>query len=99
MEFKNMTEEQIIQMFQGRCKELHELILKVNEETNYNPRIITFIALDEGGKINTFSQSVFGEPNTLANIIVNASDFEPVLEEILNIQISKKLKRLISSCN
>ncbi|UNA87634.1 DUF2482 family protein [Staphylococcus pseudintermedius] len=50
-----MTEEQIIEVVTSKSKELYDLIVKVDEETDFNISLITGIALDKGLVQNIFN--------------------------------------------
>ncbi|HHU6749339.1 TPA: DUF2482 family protein [Staphylococcus pseudintermedius] len=79
MDFKNMTEEEVIRVVTAKSRELYDLIVKVDEETDFNISLITGIALDKGVVLNIFNQIVVGKLLSLSNMLVNAESFKKIV--------------------
>ncbi|HEC2144735.1 TPA: DUF2482 family protein [Staphylococcus delphini] len=86
MDFKNMTEEQIIEAVTSKSKELYDLIVKVDEETDFNVSLITGIALDKGDVQNIFNQIVVGKPLSISSMLVNANNFKKIVVSTITIK-------------
>ncbi|HEC2168285.1 TPA: DUF2482 family protein [Staphylococcus delphini] len=86
MDFKNMTEEQIIEAVTSKSKELYDLIVKVDEETDFNVSLITGIALDKGDVQNIFNQIVVGKPLSISSMLVNANNFKKIVASTITIK-------------
>lgn len=86
MDFKNMTEEQIIEVVTSKSKELYDLIVKVDEETDFNISLITGIALDKGLVQNIFNQVVVGKPSSIVNMLVTADNFKKIVASTIAIK-------------
>lgn len=76
MDFKNMNEEQIIEVVTAKSRELYDLIVKIDKETDFNMSLITGIALDKGDVQNIFNQIVVGKPSSIVNMLVTADNFK-----------------------
>lgn len=92
MDFKNMTEEQIIEVATSKSKELYDLIVKVDEETDFNISLITGIALDKGDVQNIFNQIVVGKPLSISSMLVNADNFKKIVESTIAIKSLRDYK-------
>ncbi|EGQ1659886.1 DUF2482 family protein, partial [Staphylococcus pseudintermedius] len=92
MDFKNMTEEQIIEVVTSKSKELYDLIVKVDEETDFNISLITGIALDKGDVQNIFNQIVVGKPLSISSMLVNADNFKKIVESTIAIKSLRDYK-------
>ncbi|ENJ4009173.1 DUF2482 family protein [Staphylococcus pseudintermedius] len=86
MDFKNMNEEQIIEVVTSKSKELYDLIVKVDEETDFNISLITGIALDKGVVQNIFNQIVVGKPLSISSMLINADNFKKIVEPTVAIK-------------
>ncbi|HGH0852220.1 TPA: DUF2482 family protein [Staphylococcus pseudintermedius] len=80
MKFKNMTEEQIIEVVTAKSRELYDLIVKIDKETDFNMSLITGISLDKGDVQNIFNQIVVGKPSSIVNMLVTADNFKKIVE-------------------
>ncbi|HEC2204285.1 TPA: DUF2482 family protein [Staphylococcus delphini] len=81
-----MTEEQIIEAVTSKSKELYDLIVKVDEETDFNVSLITGIALDKGDVQNIFNQIVVGKPLSISSMLVNANNFKKIVVSTITIK-------------
>ncbi|EJD5708699.1 DUF2482 family protein [Staphylococcus pseudintermedius] len=86
MKFKNMTEEQIIEVVTAKSRELYDLIVKIDKETDFNMSLITGIALDKGDVQNIFNQIVVGKPLSISSMLVNADNFKKIVESTIAIK-------------
>ncbi|EGQ0369569.1 DUF2482 family protein [Staphylococcus pseudintermedius] len=87
-----MTEEQIIEVVTSKSKELYDLIVKVDEETDFNISLITGIALDKGDVQNIFNQIVVGKPLSISSMLVNADNFKKIVESTIAIKSLRDYK-------
>ncbi|HCT0336328.1 TPA: DUF2482 family protein [Staphylococcus pseudintermedius] len=87
-----MNEEQIIEVVTSKSKELYDLIVKVDEETDFNIYLITGIALDKGVVQNIFNQIVVGKPLSISSMLVNADNFKKIVESTIAIKSLRDYK-------
>ncbi|EIS6447609.1 DUF2482 family protein [Staphylococcus pseudintermedius] len=87
-----MNEEQIIEVVTSKSKELYDLIVKVDEETDFNISLITGIALDKGDVQNIFNQIVVGKPLSISSMLVNADNFKKIVESTIAIKSLRDYK-------
>lgn len=86
MDFKNMKEEEIIEVVTSKSRELYDLIVKIVEETDFNISLITGIALDKGDVQNIFNQIVVGKPLSISSMLVNANNFKKIVASTIAIK-------------
>lgn len=96
MDFKNMNEEQIIEVVTSKSKELYDLIVKVDEEPDFNISLITGIALDKGVVQNIFNQIVVGKPSSIVNMLVTADNFKKIVESTIAIKSLRDYVEIMS---
>ncbi|EGQ3448747.1 DUF2482 family protein [Staphylococcus pseudintermedius] len=91
-----MNEEQIIEVVTSKSKELYDLIVKVDEETDFNISLITGIALDKGVVQNIFNQIVVGKPSSIVNMLVTADNFKKIVESTIAIKSLRDYVEIMS---
>ncbi|EGQ1709771.1 DUF2482 family protein [Staphylococcus pseudintermedius] len=96
MKFKNMTEEQIIEVVTAKSRELYDLIVKIDKETDFNMSLITGIALDKGDVQNIFNQIVVGKPLSISSMLVNADNFKKIVESTIAIKSLRDYVEIMS---
>ncbi|EJL1283878.1 DUF2482 family protein, partial [Staphylococcus pseudintermedius] len=81
-----------IEVVTSKSKELYDLIVKVDEETDFNISLITGIALDKGDVQNIFNQIVVGKPLSISSMLVNADNFKKIVESTIAIKSLRDYK-------
>ncbi|QHW38087.1 DUF2482 family protein [Staphylococcus ursi] len=81
-----MKEEEIIEVVTSKSRELYDLIVKIDEETDFNISLLTGIALDEGDVQNIFNQIVVGNPLSISSMLFNADNFKKIVASTIAIK-------------
>ncbi|HEC2181397.1 TPA: DUF2482 family protein [Staphylococcus delphini] len=83
-----MKEEEIIEVVTSKSRELYDLIVKIDEETDFNISLITGIALDldKEDVQNIFNQIVVGKPLSISSMLVNANNFKKIVASTIAIK-------------